>query len=108
MQFCFLQAIQERHENSLLKTELEKLMEENKAMREAINKSCCPNCGMATTSSDGSMSAEEQQLRTENAILKAEVRVKLSKFYDMNKNIINSAIQLKLFVKIYQDFKYTI
>ena len=68
-----MQAIQERHENSLFKQELEKLRDENKAMRETINKSCCPNCGMATTSKEGSMTTEEQQLRIENAKLKAEV-----------------------------------
>ncbi|KAI9161837.1 hypothetical protein LWI28_021188 [Acer negundo] len=45
-----IKAIQERHENSLLKTEMEKLRDDNKAMRETINKSCCPNCGTATTS----------------------------------------------------------
>ncbi|KAI4329239.1 hypothetical protein L6164_021527 [Bauhinia variegata] len=68
-----IKAIQERHENSLLKTEIEKLREENKAMRETINKACCPNCGTATTSRDAAMSTEEQQLRIENAKLKAEV-----------------------------------
>ncbi|XP_022721435.1 homeobox-leucine zipper protein GLABRA 2-like isoform X1 [Durio zibethinus] len=68
-----IKAIQERHENSLFKQELEKLRDENKAMRETINKACCPNCGMATTSKDGSMTTEEQQLRIENAKLKAEV-----------------------------------
>ncbi|KAE8736122.1 Homeobox-leucine zipper protein GLABRA 2 [Hibiscus syriacus] len=62
-----LQAIQERHENSLLKQEMEKLREENKAMRKTINKACCINCGMATTAKDGSITAEE------NAKLKAEV-----------------------------------
>ncbi|KAH7547268.1 hypothetical protein FEM48_Zijuj01G0291800 [Ziziphus jujuba var. spinosa] len=67
------QAIQERHENSLLKTEMEKLRDDNKAMREQINKSCCPNCGTATTSRDANMTTEEQQLRIENARLKAEV-----------------------------------
>ncbi|KAE8656974.1 Homeobox-leucine zipper protein ROC9 [Hibiscus syriacus] len=68
-----IKAIQERHENSLLKQEMEKLREENKAMREIINKACCINCGMATTTKDGSIIAEEQQLRIENAKLKAEV-----------------------------------
>lgn len=68
-----IKAIQERHENSLLKQELEKLRDENKAMRETINKACCLNCGMATTAKDGSITAEEQQLRIENAKLKAEV-----------------------------------
>lgn len=82
-----LQAIQERHENSLLKSEMEKLRDENKAMRETIKKSCCPNCGSATSSKDSIMTTEEQQLRIENARLKAEVSnrkpnfVKL-KFFD--------------------------
>lgn len=71
--YCLLQAIQERHENSLLKTELDRLREENKAMRETINKSCCPNCGMVTATIDASMSTEEKQLLIENAKLKAEV-----------------------------------
>jgi len=70
-----LQAIQERHENSLLKSEMDKLREDNKSMRETINKACCPNCGTATTSRDAALtSTEEQQLRIENAKLKAEVR----------------------------------
>ncbi|KAF8025594.1 hypothetical protein BT93_F2435 [Corymbia citriodora subsp. variegata] len=68
-----LKAIQERHENSLLKTEMEKLRDENKAMRETIQKSCCPNCGSATTSRDTALTTQEQQLRIENARLKAEV-----------------------------------
>lgn len=68
-----LQAIQERHENSLLKSEIEKLKEKNKTLRETINKACCPTCGVATTSRDGAMPTEEQQLRIENAKLKAEV-----------------------------------
>ncbi|WVZ21896.1 hypothetical protein V8G54_000440 [Vigna mungo] len=68
-----IKAIQERHENSLLKTELDKLKEENKAMREIITKSCCPNCGMVTATIDASMSIEEKQLLIENVKLKAEV-----------------------------------
>ncbi|XP_010062490.2 homeobox-leucine zipper protein GLABRA 2 [Eucalyptus grandis] len=68
-----LKAIQERHENSLLKTEMEKLRDENKAMRDTIQKSCCPNCGSATTSRDTALTTQEQQLRIENARLKAEV-----------------------------------
>ena len=71
-----MQAIQERHENSLLKTEIEKLKEKNKALRETVNKACCPNCGVATTSRDGAMPTEEQQLRIENAKLKAEVNLR--------------------------------
>uniref|UniRef100_I1MCR2 Homeobox-leucine zipper protein GLABRA 2 n=1 Tax=Glycine max TaxID=3847 RepID=I1MCR2_SOYBN len=68
-----IKAIQERHENSLLKSEIEKLKEKNKTLRETINKACCPNCGVPTTSRDGAMPTEEQQLRIENAKLKAEV-----------------------------------
>ncbi|XP_044486190.1 homeobox-leucine zipper protein GLABRA 2-like [Mangifera indica] len=68
-----IKAIQERHENSLLKGEMEKLREENKAMREAINKACCPNCGTPTTSRDTAATTEEQHLRIENAKLKAEI-----------------------------------
>ncbi|CAJ1951143.1 unnamed protein product [Sphenostylis stenocarpa] len=68
-----IKTIQERHENSLLKTELDKLREENKVMRETINKSCCPNCGMVTATIDASMSTEEKQLLIENTKLKAEV-----------------------------------
>uniref|UniRef100_A0A6M2ENH2 Uncharacterized protein n=1 Tax=Populus davidiana TaxID=266767 RepID=A0A6M2ENH2_9ROSI len=69
-----IKAIQERHENSLLKSEMDKLREDNKSMRETINKACCPNCGTATTSRDAALtSTEEQQLRIENAKLKAEV-----------------------------------
>ncbi|BAT91609.1 hypothetical protein LR48_Vigan05g211700 [Vigna angularis] len=68
-----IKAIQERHENSLLKSEIEKLKEKNKTLRETINKACCPTCGVPTTSRDGAMPTEEQQLRIENAKLKAEV-----------------------------------
>lgn len=68
-----IKAIQERHENSLLKSEIEKLREKNKTLRETINKACCPNCGVPTTNRDGTMATEEQQLRIENAKLKAEV-----------------------------------
>jgi homeobox-leucine zipper protein len=54
---------------------MDKLREDNKSMRETINKACCPNCGTATTSRDAALtSTEEQQLRIENAKLKAEVR----------------------------------
>ncbi|THU58656.1 hypothetical protein C4D60_Mb03t16660 [Musa balbisiana] len=68
-----IKAVQERHENSLLKSEIEKLQEENRAMRETIKKACCPNCGIATLSKDTTMTTEEQQLRIENARLKAEI-----------------------------------
>ncbi|XP_020098514.1 homeobox-leucine zipper protein GLABRA 2 isoform X2 [Ananas comosus] len=68
-----IKAIQERHENSLLKSEMDKLREENRAMRETIKKACCPNCGFATSNNDTAMTTEEQQLRIENARLKAEI-----------------------------------
>ncbi|GFZ08056.1 HD-ZIP IV family of homeobox-leucine zipper protein with lipid-binding START domain-containing protein [Actinidia rufa] len=69
----FWKAIQERHENSLLKTEMDKLRDENKSLRETIKKSACPNCGFATSSRDSSVATEEQQLRIENARLKSEI-----------------------------------
>ncbi|XP_072969070.1 homeobox-leucine zipper protein GLABRA 2 [Typha angustifolia] len=69
-----IKAIQERHENSLLKSEMEKLREENRAMRETVKKACCPNCGFATSGKDTAMTTEEQQLRIENARLKAEIK----------------------------------
>ncbi|KAK3027051.1 hypothetical protein RJ639_040883 [Escallonia herrerae] len=68
-----IKAIQERHENSLLKTEMDKLRDENKALRETVQKAACPNCGFATSSKDATTATEEQQLRIENARLKSEV-----------------------------------
>ncbi|KAK9102701.1 hypothetical protein Sjap_019955 [Stephania japonica] len=68
-----IKAVQERHENSILKSEMEKLREENRSMRETIKKACCPNCGSATFSRDTALTTEEQQLRIENARLKVEV-----------------------------------
>ncbi|KAK4361905.1 hypothetical protein RND71_017146 [Anisodus tanguticus] len=68
------QAIQERHENSLLKAEIEKLREENKELRETSKNPSCPNCGFASSSNDAPIvPTEEQQLRIENARLRAEV-----------------------------------
>jgi len=54
----YVQVTEERHENSLLKPELEKLREENRVMRELIKKS---------------LRSQGQLLRLENAKLKAEV-----------------------------------
>ncbi|KAM7254590.1 hypothetical protein ACFE04_003970 [Oxalis oulophora] len=69
-----IKAIQERHENSLFKSELDKLREENKALRETINNLCCPNCGFHNTTTITSTTlSEEQQLRIENAKLKLEM-----------------------------------
>ncbi|CAG7903179.1 unnamed protein product [Brassica rapa] len=65
-----IKAIQERHENSLLKAELEKLREENKAMRESFSKansSSCLNCG------GGGGGGSPDDLLLENTKLKAEL-----------------------------------
>ncbi|KAJ0436597.1 putative transcription factor Homeodomain-TALE-KNOX family [Helianthus annuus] len=66
-----IKAIQERHENSLLKSELDTLRDENKLLREMIKKGTCSNCG--SSSKDATTNNEEQQLRVENAKLKAQV-----------------------------------
>ncbi|KAH6758817.1 HD-ZIP IV family of homeobox-leucine zipper protein with lipid-binding START domain-containing protein [Perilla frutescens var. frutescens] len=68
-----IKAIQERHENSLLKSEIDKLRDENKALRESIKKQSCPNCGFASHNRDAVTGTEDQKLRIENARLKAEV-----------------------------------
>ncbi|KAI3759684.1 hypothetical protein L6452_07680 [Arctium lappa] len=68
-----IKAIQERHENSLLKSEMDKLRDENKMLRETIKKGSCPNCGFGSSSKDATTYTDEQQLRIENAKLKAEI-----------------------------------
>ncbi|KAA0050790.1 multicellular trichome development class IV homeodomain-leucine zipper transcription factor [Cucumis melo var. makuwa] len=69
-----IKAIQERHENTLLKAEMEKLREENKAMREISKKKIgCPNCGTADATQDDIVFTTTEQLRIKNAKLKAEV-----------------------------------
>ncbi|KAI3727234.1 hypothetical protein L1987_67046 [Smallanthus sonchifolius] len=68
-----IKAVQERHENSLLKSELDKLSEENKLLRETIKKGTCTNCGFGSSSKDAAIYIDEQQLRVENAKLKAEI-----------------------------------
>ncbi|KAG9456147.1 hypothetical protein H6P81_000655 [Aristolochia fimbriata] len=80
-----IKAIQERHENSLLKTEIEKLREENRSLRETVKNARCPSCGFASTTPGdaSSVTTEDQQLRIENARLKAEIeklRATLGKF----------------------------
>ncbi|KAI3521597.1 hypothetical protein L1887_11068 [Cichorium endivia] len=64
-----IKAIQERHENSLLKSEMDRLRYENKLLRDTIKKGTCPNCGFGSSSKD----TDQQQLRIENAKLKAEI-----------------------------------
>ncbi|KAE8818730.1 homeobox-leucine zipper protein ROC9 [Hordeum vulgare] len=72
-----IKAVQERHENSLLKSELENLQKENRAMRQLTKRpSSCPSCGAGAASSDGfdaAAASQEQQLQLENAKLRAEV-----------------------------------
>ncbi|GKB76111.1 homeobox-leucine zipper protein GLABRA 2 [Tanacetum coccineum] len=68
-----IKAIQERHENSLLKSEMDKLRDENKLLRETIKKGTCPNCGFGSSSKDAITLTDEKQLRVENAKLKVEV-----------------------------------
>ncbi|KAL3824368.1 hypothetical protein ACJIZ3_020397 [Penstemon smallii] len=68
-----IKTVHERHENSLFKTEIEKLRDENKALRETNKSSPCPKCGFSTSSKDAITSTEDEQLRIENARLKAEV-----------------------------------
>ncbi|GAA0150294.1 homeodomain transcription factor [Lithospermum erythrorhizon] len=69
-----IKAIQERHENSLLKSEIEKLREENKGLRESIKNASCSSCGFTTSlTKDKQIGTEEKQLRMENARLKAEI-----------------------------------
>lgn len=76
-----MQAIQERHENSLLKTEIDKLSEVNKALRMAMKKNIpsCPSCGFSSSSKEAAVviPTQEQQLRIENARPKTEVIGKL-------------------------------
>lgn len=68
-----IKAIHERHENSLLKSEIDKLRDENKALRESIKKQSCPSCGLASSNKDVVTGTDDQKLRIENARLKAEV-----------------------------------
>lgn len=69
-----LQAIQERHENSLLRREMNRLRDENKGLREIIAKGACPNCGIPSSAKDAVIPSEVQHLRIENSRLKSEVR----------------------------------
>ncbi|KAG1362302.1 homeobox-leucine zipper protein ROC5 [Cocos nucifera] len=61
----------ERHENTILKQENDKLRAENMSIREAMRNPICSNCGGAAVL--GEISLEEQHLRIENARLKDEL-----------------------------------
>ncbi|XP_010919250.2 homeobox-leucine zipper protein ROC5 isoform X1 [Elaeis guineensis] len=61
----------ERHENTILKQENDKLRAENLSIREAMRNPICSNCGGPVVL--GEVSLEEQHLRIENARLKDEL-----------------------------------
>lgn len=72
-----LQAQHERHENTALRNENEKLRAENARYKEALATAACPSCG--GPAAIGEMSFDEQHLRIENARLRDEVL--LSSFF---------------------------
>ncbi|OIW08427.1 hypothetical protein TanjilG_03103 [Lupinus angustifolius] len=61
----------ERHENTQLRTENDKLRAENMTYREALSNASCSNCGGPTA--PGEMSFDEHHLRLENARLREEI-----------------------------------
>ncbi|XP_050380710.1 homeobox-leucine zipper protein HDG2 isoform X1 [Argentina anserina] len=61
----------ERHENTSLRNENEKLRADNMRYREALSNASCPNCGGPTAI--GEMSFDEHHLRLENARLREEI-----------------------------------
>nr|XP_007149968.1 hypothetical protein PHAVU_005G114600g [Phaseolus vulgaris]ESW21962.1 hypothetical protein PHAVU_005G114600g [Phaseolus vulgaris] len=61
----------ERHENTQLRTENDKLRADNMRFREALSNASCPNCGGPTAI--GEMSFDEHHLRLENARLREEI-----------------------------------
>ncbi|KAM5588631.1 homeobox-leucine zipper protein PROTODERMAL FACTOR 2 [Rosa sericea] len=66
-----MKAQHERHENSILKNENDKLRAENNRYKEALSNATCPNCGGPAAL--GEMSFDEQHLRIENARLREEI-----------------------------------
>ncbi|THU55100.1 hypothetical protein C4D60_Mb11t03010 [Musa balbisiana] len=61
----------ERHENTILRQENDKLRAENLSIRDAMRNPICCNCGSPAVL--GEISLEEQHLRIENARLKDEL-----------------------------------
>ncbi|XP_057805580.1 homeobox-leucine zipper protein ANTHOCYANINLESS 2-like [Salvia miltiorrhiza] len=61
----------ERHENSILRQDNDKLRAENMSIRDAMRNPMCTNCGGPAMIGD--VSLEEQHLRIENARLKDEL-----------------------------------
>lgn len=86
-----LQTQHERHENTQLRTENEKLRADNMRYREALSNASCPNCGGPTAL--GEMSFDEHHLRLENARLREEV----PKITLIFANLITCPIELHLF-----------
>lgn len=61
----------ERHENTQLRNENDKLRADNIRYKEALSNASCPNCG--GPAAIGEMSFDEQHLRIENARLRDEI-----------------------------------
>ncbi|RID50351.1 hypothetical protein BRARA_H01087 [Brassica rapa] len=66
-----MKAQHERHENSILKSDNDKLRAENNRYKDALSNATCPNCG--GPAAIGEMSFDEQHLRIENARLREEI-----------------------------------
>uniref|UniRef100_M4DWH8 Uncharacterized protein n=1 Tax=Brassica campestris TaxID=3711 RepID=M4DWH8_BRACM len=66
-----MKAQHERHENSILKSDNDKLRAENNRYKDALSNATCPNCG--GPAAIGEMSFDEQHLRIENARLHEEI-----------------------------------
>lgn len=66
-----MKAQHERHENTQLRNENEKLRADNIRYKEALSNATCPNCG--GPAAIGEMSFDEQHLRIENARLREEI-----------------------------------
>ncbi|KAK3035074.1 hypothetical protein RJ639_032576 [Escallonia herrerae] len=66
-----MKAQHERHENTQLRNENDKLRADNIRYKEALGNATCPNCG--GPAAIGEMSFDEQHLRIENARLREEI-----------------------------------
>uniref|UniRef100_M4DAP6 Homeobox domain-containing protein n=1 Tax=Brassica campestris TaxID=3711 RepID=M4DAP6_BRACM len=66
-----MKAQHERHDNSILKADNDKLRAENNRYKDALSNATCPNCG--GPAAIGEMSFDEQHLRIENARLREEI-----------------------------------
>ncbi|XP_073149721.1 homeobox-leucine zipper protein MERISTEM L1-like [Henckelia pumila] len=66
-----MKAQHERHENTQLRNDNDKLRAENVRYKEALSNATCPNCG--GPAAIGEMSFDEQHLRIENVRLREEI-----------------------------------